>query len=69
MIPEIESAKSVHDPEVSGQAVLVQVVVGKVQDFEYGECSESARKTDKTIHCQIQDSGKTIVGQKISKFL
>ena len=46
MIPEIESAKSVHDPEVSGQAVLVQVVVGKVQDFEYGESSESARKTD-----------------------
>ena len=46
MIPEIKSAKGVHDPEISGQAVLVQVVVRKVQDFEYGESSESARKTD-----------------------
>jgi hypothetical protein len=56
-----------HDPEVSGQTVLVQVVVGKVQDFQNGESSEPARKADQTVHRQVQDSGKK--RKKVNIFL
>ena len=56
--PQIESSEGLHDPEVSRQAILVQVVVGQVEDFQNRKRAEASRQRRQAVHGQVQNPGK-----------
>ena len=57
MLPKIESSQGLHDPEVSREAVLVQVVVGQVKDFQDRKRPEAAGQRRQPVHGQVQNPG------------
>jgi hypothetical protein len=59
--PEIESPEGLHDPEVSGQALLVQVVVGQVQNLQNREWPETTGQRWQPVHPQVQNPKENVI--------
>lgn len=45
-----------HHEEIAGQCVLVQIIVGQIQHFKHGECTESTRQWTQTIYRYIENT-------------
>lgn len=56
VVAQVEGTQRLHHEEVAGQLVLVQVVVGQVEDLQHGKGAESAGQRVQTIDRHVQDA-------------
>ena len=54
-VPEIKGPEGAHDPEVAGQGVLAEVVVGQVQHLDTREGAEAAGKVVQLVDALKQE--------------